>query len=76
MTHSPDQNTAKFVFVLLPQFSLIAFAAAIEPLRIANRMAGKAVYTWRLASENGETATCSNGTIINVNMGLEEVDRS
>ena len=75
MTHTPDQNTAKFVFVLLPEFSLIAFAAAIEPLRIANRMAGKVIYTWRLASEGGETATCSNGTVINVNMGLDDVDR-
>ena len=29
----------EFVFLLVPQFSMIAFAAAIEPLRLANRMA-------------------------------------
>lgn len=76
MSTSQDKSTTKFVFVLLPQFSLIAFASAIEPLRMANRMAEREIYTWRLASEDGETATCSNGTLINVNMGLEDIDRN
>ncbi len=31
-----------FYFILLPNFTMIAFATAIEPLRIANRMAGRA----------------------------------
>jgi transcriptional regulator GlxA family with amidase domain len=28
------------VFFLIPDFSMIAFATAIEPLRLANRMLG------------------------------------
>jgi len=35
-----------FVFVLLDQFTMLSFACAIEPLRIANRMVGKPLYTW------------------------------
>ncbi|HHV69717.1 MAG TPA: GlxA family transcriptional regulator, partial [Ochrobactrum intermedium] len=36
------------VFFLVPNFSMIAFATAIEPLRIANRMLGYDAYRWRL----------------------------
>ncbi len=45
-----------FYFVLLPNFTMIAFAMAIEPLRIANRMAGKQAYRWSLISLDGEPA--------------------
>ena len=31
----------RFVFVLMDQFTLLSFAAAVESLRIANRMAGQ-----------------------------------
>ncbi|MDP5361217.1 MAG: GlxA family transcriptional regulator, partial [Paracoccaceae bacterium] len=36
----------RFVFVLMQDFTMLSFAAAIESLRIANRMAGKELYTW------------------------------
>ena len=36
-----DWTTRKFVFVLIKNFSLLAFCNAIEPLRIANRIAKK-----------------------------------
>ncbi|WP_340638237.1 hypothetical protein [Salinicola tamaricis] len=29
-------------FVLIPRFSMLAFFSAVEPLRIANRLAGRA----------------------------------
>ncbi len=41
------------VFLLLPQFSLIAFTSAVEPLRVANELAGKTVYRWSVASLDG-----------------------
>ncbi|MCK4713730.1 MAG: AraC family transcriptional regulator, partial [Marinosulfonomonas sp.] len=66
----------KFVFMLLPKFSLMAFTSAIEPLRIANRLSGKEIYEWRLASDDGISVTCSAGVTLNVDMGLEEVGRN
>ncbi|MEX0970224.1 MAG: GlxA family transcriptional regulator [Paracoccaceae bacterium] len=72
---SIDQKPAHYLFVLLHDYSMIAFASALEPLRLANRMAGKKLYQWSLASENGETAMCSNGTEVRVNSGLGEVAR-
>jgi len=60
----------------MPRFSLIGFTSAIEPLRIANRMAGAEIYSWELASEDGVSETCSAGVTLNVNRGLDEVGRN
>lgn len=65
----------RFIFVLLDNFTMLSFSCAIEPLRLANYVAGKPLYTWKLAGENGREATCSNGATFKLDMGLEEVDR-
>lgn len=70
-----EPKTKGFVFLLLNQFTLIAFANALEPLRIANRSAGKDLYKWQLAGEGGQTAKSSCGAVIQLDMGLEEVNR-
>jgi transcriptional regulator GlxA family with amidase domain len=75
MTPSDQKSSRHFVFLLLKNFSMSSFAAAIEPLRIANRMAGGTIYTWSFASENGESAEASNGARFLVDMGLDAVKR-
>ncbi len=65
-----DQRSV--VFFLLPDFSMIAFTSAIEPLRLANRMLGKDYYTWRLASVDGQPVTASNGVSVTVNTSLDQ----
>ncbi len=70
-----EPKTKSFVFLLLNQFTLIAFANALEPLRIANRSVGKTLYKWRLAGEGGQTAKSSSGAVVQLDMGLEEVNR-
>lgn len=57
-------------FLLVPQFSMIAFTSAIEPLRLANRAAERALYEWRLLSVNGEPVCASNGVRVAVEQGL------
>lgn len=63
------------VFFLVPDFSMIAFATAIEPLRIANRMLGYEAYRWRLTSTDGKPVTASNGVECAVNASLEDERR-
>jgi transcriptional regulator GlxA family with amidase domain len=73
----PTASTAPprhFVFLLLDQFSMLAFASALEPLRLANRTAGRQIYKWSLAGIGGY-ATCSNQTSFKLDMQLDEVDR-
>ena len=65
----------RFVFLLLDRFTMLSFAGAIEPLRIANRVLGSQAYSWVLAGENGIEATCSNGASFKLDMGLEEITR-
>ena len=65
----------RFVFALLHKFTMLSFSCAIEPLRLANYVAGKPLYTWRLAGEGGVEAVCSNGATFRLDMGLTDVDR-
>jgi transcriptional regulator GlxA family with amidase domain len=65
----------RFVFLLLENFTLIAFAGAIEPLRLANRMAGRTLYQWQVVSETGGPVTASNGVVLQAEAGLGEVAR-
>lgn len=65
----------EFVFLLAPQFSMIAFAAAIEPLRIANRVARRQLYGWRTVSAGGREVPASNGCVVSVDGGLEDLSR-
>ncbi len=62
-----------FTILLVEDFTHLAFSCAIEPLRIANMLQDRALYRWRLASENGREAVCSNGTRTLVDYGLEPV---
>lgn len=54
-------NTAHIGFYLVPQFSMIAFSSAIEPLRMANQLSGIEHYRWSLISSEGQAVQCSNG---------------
>lgn len=63
------------VFFLVPDFTMVAFATALEPLRIANRMLGYEAYRWRLASTDGKPVQASNGVLCAVNTSLDEERR-
>ena len=65
----------RFVFVLLNDFTLLSFAAAIDCLRLANRMAGQDVYSWRIVGEGGDLISCSTGTTFKLDGDLDELHR-
>jgi transcriptional regulator GlxA family with amidase domain len=69
------QIKRSIVFYLVPDFTMVAFATALEPLRIANRMLGYEAYKWRLASIDGQSVEASNGVLCAVNTSLEEERR-
>lgn len=60
---SPD-GSGEVVFLLVPNFSLLAFTSTIEPLRLANDVSGRALYHWRLISCDGEPVRASNGVLV------------
>lgn len=61
-------------FVLVPGFSMIALYSALEPLRVANRFAGK-VFGWSFVSADGEAVTASNGIPVSVQSSLADMAR-
>jgi transcriptional regulator GlxA family with amidase domain len=65
-----DVATETILFLLIPDFSMIAFTSAIEPLRIANRLSGKRLYHWRLVSRDGQPVAASNGIAIQVDAAI------
>ncbi|MEM6826193.1 MAG: GlxA family transcriptional regulator [Pseudomonadota bacterium] len=80
MSASPNPSetagkTRRHVFLLLENFTLLSFACAVEALRIANRMGGGALYSWRLIGEGGQDATSSCGAKFRLDGDLEELSR-
>jgi transcriptional regulator GlxA family with amidase domain len=61
MPEISSRGPLRYGFMLLPQYSMIAFSSALEPLRLANRLSGKSLYEWQLLSCNGEAVAASNG---------------
>lgn len=51
-------------FLLVPDFAMMAYAAASEPLRAANRISGRALYRWRHFSPDGGPVMASSGVPI------------
>lgn len=56
-----DTLPERIGFLLLPRFAMVAFFAAIEPLRIANRIDGRPLFEWEVISRDGEPVVASNG---------------
>ncbi len=61
MNQNTTSTTRHFGFLALPNFSLIAYAAAIDTLRLANRIAEKDLYTWETLTPKNEIIKASNG---------------
>lgn len=74
MTAKPTVKRS-IVFFLVPEFTLIAFSTAIEPLRLANRTLGYEAYSWRLASSDGKPVKASCGVEMAVQTSLEDERR-
>ncbi len=56
-----DPKPEHFGFFLVPNYSMIAFSSAIEPLRMANRDADRELYRWSLYTIDGLPEKASNG---------------
>jgi len=59
-------------FLLVPEFSMLAFVSAVEPLRVANRMAGRDLYHWSVVSRDGGKVAASNGMTLLADHSIED----
>jgi transcriptional regulator GlxA family with amidase domain len=66
---------SRFVFLTLPQYSQIALANAVEPLRMANDLSGQLAYEWVITSLDGQPVSASNGLSLTPTVGLDQIGR-
>lgn len=70
---SKSAGTIKVGFLMVPNFSMIAFSAAIEPLRVANRMSGETLFQWIIAGASEGPIQASNGVTIQSNHTVDDL---
>ena len=58
--HSASE-TVTVGFLMLKDFSLLAFSAAVEPLRAANRLRERPLFSWVTAHTSDQSVKASNG---------------
>jgi transcriptional regulator GlxA family with amidase domain len=72
---TPRELPQRIGLILVPNFSMIAFTAAVETLRLANRTSGRALYQWSLISVDGQSVKASNGIELHPEGDLEAASR-
>ncbi len=75
MFDDPGDVPLSIDFLLIPEFSMVAFTSAVEPLRMANRLAGRTLYQWRVLCRDGGTVMASNGIEVVTPHAMAAVDR-
>lgn len=66
----------RYVFLLVPGFSMLGFTCALETLSLANRYSGgRQFYSWKLLSADGRPAPAWNGVTVAVDGGLIDLRR-
>jgi transcriptional regulator GlxA family with amidase domain len=69
----PPVRKCRYAFLTLQNYSLIAVANALEPLRMANRLVGKQAYEWSVISMDGRPAEASGGLTLSPTSALENL---
>jgi transcriptional regulator GlxA family with amidase domain len=62
------------LFIIVPEFSMMPYTAAIEALRAANRESGADLYHWQTVSIDGTPVAASNRTQIAPDCALAAAD--
>lgn len=74
MNVRPEMATTHTIgFLMVPNFSMIAFASAIEVLRLANYVTGSKLFAWRLYSPDGRPITASAGIELGCHGSYREI---
>lgn len=66
-----EQAYTLIQFLVLPNFNMLAMAAALEPLRVANRLRGDQLYRWQTISKDGNPILTSSGLSISADFSID-----
>ena len=68
---SRSGETLTVTILVLPDSSLLSLAATLDPMRGANRVAGRILYRWKLVSMDGMAPVTTSGLPIAVDGGFD-----
>ena len=71
----PRELPQHVAFILVPEYSMLPVACALDPLRLANRSAEKTLYTWSLNTVDGKPVEPSSGVAFATHGDLSGIDR-
>jgi len=69
-----ERTIEQIGFLLVPQFSMLSFTSALEPLRVANRVAERDLYNWNFYSIDDQPVEASNGIAIAPTQTIKDVE--
>lgn len=75
MIFTPSDETLDVTLLLFSGFSLLSFAATLDPMRGANRVLGRPAFRWRLVSMDGREAVASCGLPIPIDGAFDATAR-
>ncbi len=67
-----NKEVNRIGFLLLNNFTMLALASAVDPLRMANQLTGKELYDWYTITEDGSQVRASDGITITPDCSMSE----
>ena len=71
---SANGKTRNIGFLLLNNFTMLALASVVEPLRMANQLSGRELYNWQTITEDGMTVAASDGIRVTPDASIADID--
>ena len=68
-----DNRPIHFGFLLLDNFTMMALASAVEPLRMANQLSGTALFSWTLLSHDDNPVKASDGICVTPDCSADQI---
>lgn len=75
MSSQPSRSPQRIHFLLIPEFSMIALSAVLEPLRVANRFGGD-LYEWVLVGKEKGMVPASNGALFQTSSSIHDISQA
>jgi transcriptional regulator GlxA family with amidase domain len=65
------EHRRRVAILIMPSFSNLTLAALMEPLRAANRMAGRTLFDWTVVTDDGNAIASSSGLKVTAHTSID-----
>jgi transcriptional regulator GlxA family with amidase domain len=68
---SPSEEKLRVTLLVLPESSMMSLASVLDTMRVANRLAGRELFEWKIATLNGKPARLTCDLLVEPDTRLE-----